>query len=300
MKDRWTNENIPDLSGKTAIVTGSNSGIGFEAAKALAKKDARVIMAVRNIEKGEEAAKEIRDAYADSIIVVAGLDLGSLESVKTFADKFNAENQRLDILINNAGVMMPPYSTTKDGFELQFGTNHLGHFALTGLLLPLLVKTEDSRVVNVSSAGHKAGKINFEDLHSKNSYNKMKAYGQSKLANLLFTYELQRKLENAGSGTLVTAAHPGWTITNLQRHSGGLSFLNPVFGQKQQVGALPTLRAAVGADVKGSDYYGPRGFMEMQGAPVKVKSNDRSHDTETARRLWEVSEDLTGVVYSFN
>jgi NAD(P)-dependent dehydrogenase (short-subunit alcohol dehydrogenase family) len=300
MKDRWTNENIPDLSGKTAIVTGSNSGIGFEAAKALAKKDARVIMAVRNIEKGEKAAKEIMDAYADSIIVVAELDLGSLESVKTFANKFNAENQRLDILINNAGVMMPPYSTTMDGFELQFGTNHLGHFALTGLLLPLLIKTENSRVVNVSSSGHKAGKINFEDLHSNNSYNKMKAYGQSKLANLLFTYELQSKLENAGSGTLVTAAHPGWTITNLQRHSGGLNFLNPVFGQKQQMGALPTLRAAVGADVKGSYYYGPRVFLEMQGAPVKVKSNDRSHDTETARRLWEVSEDLTGVVYSFN
>ena len=236
----------------------------------------------------------------DGIRRIAELDLGSLASVRSFSDEFLRQNDRLDMLINNAGVMMPPYEKTTDGFELQFGTNHLGHFALTGLLLPLLLKTEGSRVVNVSSTGHKAGKIIFEDLNSERSYNKMKAYGQSKLANLLFTYEFQRKLEDAGSGTLVTAAHPGWTITNLQRHSSGLNFLNPVFGQKSHMGALPTLRAAVDTDVKGSDYFGPGGFMEMQGTPIKVKSNDRSHDTETARQLWEVSEKLTGVVYSFN
>jgi len=299
MKNHWTTENIPSLNGKTAIVTGSNSGIGFETAKALAAKGARLNIAVRNIEKGKKAADAIRNEFPDADIKVSDLDLGSLASVGAFSEDFIKKNQRLDILINNAGVMMPPYGTTADGFELQFGTNHLGHFTLTGLLLPLLLKTGGSRVVNVSSAMHRRGKINFEDLDSKQSYNKMTAYGQSKLANLLFTYELQRRFENAGSDSLSTAAHPGWTRTNLQQHSGGLRFLNPVLGQKPPMGALPTLRAATGTDASGGDYYGPRGFMEMKGTPVKVKSNGLSHNIDTARRLWDVSEELTGVVFQF-
>ena len=299
MKDRWTTDNIPHLTGKTVIVTGANSGIGFETAKALALKGAAVALAVRNTEKGEAAAREIQKNYPDAGLTVAELDLGSLESVKCFADLFIKTNRRLDLLVNNAGVMMPPFETTEDGFELQFGTNHLGHFALTGLLLPLLIRTEGSRVVNVSSAMHKRGRINFDDLNSRMSYSKAAAYGQSKLANLLFTYELQRKLENAGSGTIAAAAHPGWTITNLQRYSGGARFLNPVFGQNPHMGALPTLRAAVDAGVKGGEYFGPGGFMEMKGFPVKVESNGKSHEIETASRLWEVSEELTGVVYKF-
>ena len=299
MKEHWTTENIPSLAGKTAIVTGSNSGIGFEAAKALAAKNAKVIMACRNTEKGEKAAAEIRSLYPGSNIIVAELNLGHLASVRTFAGNFLQENDRLDMLINNAGIMMPPYGKTTDGFELQFGTNHLGHFALTGLLLPLLLKTGESRVVNVSSSAHKAGKINFDDLGSEQSYAKMKAYGQSKLANLLFTYELQRRFDAAGSGSIASAAHPGWSSTNLQRHSGTLNWLNPVFGQKASMGALPTLRAATGTDVRGGDYYGPGGFMEMKGSPYRVESNDRSHDTETARQLWEVSEKMTGVSYTF-
>jgi len=299
MKNHWTTENIPNLKGKTAIVTGSNSGIGFETAKAIAAKGARLNMAIRNIEKGKKAADAILKEFPDADIKVTDLDLGSLASVTAFSESFVKKNQRLDILVNNAGVMMPPYGTTVDGFELQFGTNHLGHYALTGLLLPLLIKTKRSRVVNVSSYAHKAGKINFDDLDSKQNYNKMAAYGQSKLANLLFTYELQRRFENAGSDSLATAAHPGWTQTNLQRHSGGARFLNPVFWQKPPMLALPTLRAATGTDASGGDYYGPRGFMEMQGTPVKVKSNGLSHDIDTARRLWDVSEELTGVVFHF-
>ena len=299
MKEHWNTEKIPSLTGKTAIVTGSNSGIGFEAAKALAAKNAKIIMACRNIENGEKAATEIRSLFPDSNIIVSELDLGSLASVRAFAGNFLKENDRLDMLINNAGIMMPPYGKTTDGFELQFGTNHLGHFALTGLLLPLLLKTGESRVVNVSSSAHKAGKINFDDLGSEQSYAKMKAYGQSKLANLLFTYELQRRFDAAGSGSIASAAHPGWSSTNLQRHSGTLNWLNPVFGQKASMGALPTLRAATSTDVRGGDYYGPGGFMEMKGSPYRVESNDRSHDTETARRLWEVSEKMTGVSYTF-
>jgi len=299
MKNHWTTENIPNLRGKTAIVTGSNSGIGFETAKAMVAKGASLKMAIRNIEKGKKAADLILKEFPDADISVSELNLGSLASVKAFSENYLKENRRLDFLINNAGVMMPPYGTTLDGFELQFGTNHLGHFALTGLLLPLLLKTKGSRVVNVSSYAHKAGKINFDDLDSKQDYNKIAAYGQSKLANLLFTYELQRKFENAGSECLATASHPGWTETNLQQHSGGLRFLNPVFGQKPSMGALPTLRAATGTDALGGDYYGPRGFMEMKGTPVKVKSNGLSHDIDTARRLWDVSEELTGVVFHF-
>ena len=296
---RWTFDSIPGQSGRTVIVTGANSGIGYETARMLAAKNARVILACRNISKGQEAVDKIRRIIPGAEVEAMHLDLGSLASVREFAEKILNQEDRLDLLINNAGVMMPPYGLTKDGFELQFGTNHLGHFALTGLLLPLILKTKGSRVVNVSSAMHKRGKIQFEDLNSEKTYNKPSAYGQSKLANLLFTYELQRKLTESGSGTLATASHPGWTRTNLQRHTGIFENLNPLFGQKPGMGALPTLRAACAEDAEGGDYYGPGGFMEMSGPPVKVASNERSHDPDTAGKLWEVSEKLTGVTYRF-
>ena len=299
MKDRWTTENIPGLKGKTALITGSNTGIGYEAALAMAGKGAEVILAVRNTGKGEAAASRIKAAHPDADVKVRELDLGSLESVKAFAESFVKDYKSLDFLINNAGVMMPPYGKTKDGFELQWGTNHLGHFSLTGLLMPLLVKTSGARIVNVSSTAHKFGKINLEDLNSESSYDKSRAYGQSKLANLLFTYELQRKLEAAGLDIRVTAAHPGWTVTDLQRHSGTARFLNPVFGQKANMGALPTLRAAIDDSANGGDYFGPGGFMEMRGTPVEVKSNARSHDRDVARRVWEISEESTGVKFQF-
>jgi NAD(P)-dependent dehydrogenase (short-subunit alcohol dehydrogenase family) len=297
MKNRWTIDNIPDQKGRTVIVTGANSGIGYEAARALAGKNAKTIMACRNIAKGEEAASEIRSEYTSAMVEVMDLDLGNLDSVRRFANTFKKTNKRLDLLINNAGVMMPPYGKTSDGFELQFGINHLGHFALTGLLLPLLIKTGGSRIVTVSSTAHKAGRMNFDDLQSEQSYKKMAAYGQSKLSNLLFTYELQRRFESAGVSSIATAAHPGWTTTNLQRHVGGARFLNPLFGQKQDMGALPTLRAAIDEDARGSDYFGPSGLYEMQGYPVKVKSNGHSHNTDNARKLWDVSEKLTGVTF---
>ncbi len=300
MKEKWTTNDIPELTNKIAVVTGANSGIGYEAAKILALKNARVIMACRNLQKGEDAASQIQKDYPEAMISVEELDLGSQQSIRDFAENYLGENQRLDLLINNAGVMMPPYGKTSDGFELQFGTNHLGHFALTGLLLPMLIKTPGSRVVNVSSAAHKSGKINFDDLNSVVSYNKMKAYGQSKLANLLFTYELQRRFKAAGSESIATAAHPGWTETNLQRHAGGFKILNPVFGQSGSMGALPTLRAACDPEASGSEYFGPAGFMEMKGYPVRVESNTRSHDQETAKRLWDVSEEMTGVKFKFS
>lgn len=294
---KWTNNEIPDLTGKIAIVTGANSGLGYETAKALSAKNAEVIMACRNMEKGNEAAKNIQDEKQDVKLQVMKLDLSDLLSVKDFADIFKQKYSKLDLLINNAGVMMPPYSKTKDGFELQIGTNHLGHFALTGLLFDILLKTEKSRIVSVSSMAHKWGEINFDDLNLEQKYNKTEAYGQSKLANLLFTYELQRKLEKAGSNAIAVASHPGWTQTNLQRHTGFFRFLNPLMGQKQEHGAWPTLMAATYQETKGADYYGPGGFKEMKGHPKKVESNAKSHDKDVAARLWKLSEDLTGVKF---
>jgi NAD(P)-dependent dehydrogenase (short-subunit alcohol dehydrogenase family) len=232
------------------------------------------------------------------MVIVKQLDLSDLASVNSFAQGFHSEYDRLDMLINNAGVMAIPYEKTADGFERQFGTNHLGHFALTGLLLDLLLSTENSRVVTVSSTGHRTGRINFEDLNSEESYSKWGAYGQSKLANLLFAYELQRSLAAVGSTTISAAAHPGYTATNLQ--SGTIfRFLNPIMAQSQEMGALPTLYAAVADDVNGGDYIGPGGFMEQRGYPKKVHSNGSSHDEMIARKLWQVSEEMTGVKFDF-
>lgn len=298
-KYNWTAENIPDQNGRIAIVTGSSSGIGFEAARALANKGAKVIIAVRNSKKGEIAKSNIIAQNKNADLEVMTVDLADLSSVKNFTDEYKKKYDKLDILINNAGVMIPPYSKTKDGFELQFGTNHLGHFALTLQLLDLIEKTPASRIVNVASAAHKYGKINFEDLTwEKRKYKAWKAYGDSKIANLYFTTELANRL--IGKNTLVTAAHPGWTATDLQRHSGLFEFLNQFFAMKQGQGALPTLRAALDENVKSGDYFGPDGWQEWKGYPVKVDTNKLAKDTSVAKKLWDVSEELTKVKFNLN
>lgn len=297
--ETWTTDDIPDQSGKVAIVTGANSGIGYETALVLAEKGAAVVMACRNLQKAEPAADEIRQSNPPGEVVVMELDLGDLDAVRRFAAAFQERYDRLDLLINNAGIMMPPYGKTAQGFETQIGVNHLGHFALTGLLLDLLLQTPQSRVVTVSSGAHRYGRIDFDDLHwERKAYKPNPAYGQSKLANLLFTYELQRKLTAAGKDTIAVAAHPGWTETNLQRHSGLAAFLNPFLAQPQPMGAPPTLMAATGPRVRGGDYYGPDGLMEMRGYPTLVQSSDASHNLAAARQLWEVSEQLTGVHFA--
>ena len=295
---KWTQKDIPDQSGKTVIVTGANTGLGFQDARALATKGAKVIMACRNEEKGKAALQRILDEKPSGSAEISKLDLSSLDSIREFAARFKADNDRLDLQINNAGVMMPPFGTTADGFELQFGTNHLGHFALTGLLIDLLLKTEGSRVVNVSSMAHRYGKMDFDDLQWINRpYKKVQSYGQSKLANLMFTFELQRRLEAKGATTLTAVAHPGWTATDLQRHSGLFDFLNPVLAMKPEQGALPTLYAATAPEVKGGDYFGPGGFQEMRGYPKRVGTSKAAQDIADAGRLWRISEELTGVAY---
>ncbi|KUI36361.1 short-chain dehydrogenase [Mycobacterium sp. IS-1496] len=296
---RWTADEIPDQSGRTAIVTGANTGLGLATAEALAGRGAHVVLAVRDTEKGEQAAGEITAAHPDATVTVQSLDLGSLRSVRAAAEALGAEFPRIDLLINNAGVMYPPKQTTEDGFELAFGTNHLGHFALTGLLLGNLLATPNSRVVTVSSVGHRIlAEIHFDDLQWERSYNRVGAYGQSKLANLLFTYELQRRL--GGGNTIAVAAHPGVSNTELLRHLHVPSVFNPLIGlvtQSPAMGALPTLRAATDPGVRGGQYYGPGGLGQTRGYPKLVDSSGQSHDEELARRLWAVSEELTGVTF---
>ena len=297
--NKWNTNNIPDQQGKVVIVTGSSSGIGFQDAKVLAEKNAEVIIAVRNQAKAARAADKIRANYKDALVTLMILDLADLNSVRRFAEEFKQQYSRLDILINNAGVMVPPYSKTKDGFELQFGTNHLGPFALTGLLFDLLKNTGNSRIISVSSNAHKFGNINFEDLSwEKRKYSPWRAYGDSKLANLYFIYELKRKIEEANLKIKAAAAHPGWTSTELQRHSGFIiNFLDKIYAQSIEMGALPTLYAATAADVENGNYYGPSGWGEWRGYPKKVESNSLSHNSEIAKRLWEVSGKLTGISY---
>jgi NAD(P)-dependent dehydrogenase (short-subunit alcohol dehydrogenase family) len=285
----WSTTDIPDMTGRTAIVTGANSGIGRAAARALAGAGARVVLAVRDTAKGRDAA-----ATMPGETEVRELDLASLASVREFAAAWQGD---LDLLINNAGVMAPPFARTADGFELQFGTNHLGHFALTNLLLGHIT----GRVVTVSSTAHRMGSIDFDDLNwERKPYRAWRAYGQSKLANLLFTAELQRRLTAAGSPVLATAAHPGYAATNLQFHSGrrALDLVsmvgNRLLAQDEDGGALPTLYAAT-ADIPGDSFAGPGGFMEQRGAPKLVGRTDAARDADVARRLWDVSEELTGV-----
>jgi NAD(P)-dependent dehydrogenase (short-subunit alcohol dehydrogenase family) len=286
---------IPDQSGRSAVVTGANSGIGFETARALAAKGARVVLACRSEERGRDAERRLRAAVPDADARFEPLDLGSLASVRAFAEKLRASEPRLDLLVNNAGVMMPPYGKTADGFETQLGTNHLGHFALTGLLLGALRATPGSRIVTVSSLAHFWGRIDFDDLQSERSYNPTRAYGQSKLANLLFVRELARRLAAAGSDTVAAAAHPGSTRTELQRHSGLMNAVVKVFSQTPPEGALPTLYAATAPGVRGGDYFGPSGFAGCLGPPGPARSSPRAKDAAAARRLWDVSEQLTGV-----
>ena len=286
----FTASDVPDLTGRTVVVTGANSGIGRAAAHVFAGRGARVVLAVRSLEKGREAA-----ATMTGQVEVRRLDLADLASVRAFAEDFT---DPVDLLVNNAGVMIPPLTRTADGFELQFGTNHLGHFALTNLLLPRVRE----RVVTVSSTGHRAGSIDFDDINwERRNYRAMPAYSQSKLANLLFTAELQRRLTELGSPVIATAAHPGIAATNLLRPDGRrLRVLAEkvigLFAQSDEDGALPTLYAAV-ADVPGNSYAGPGGFLGGRGAPKLVGRSARARDEGTARRLWTVSEELTGVTF---
>ncbi|MBP2325847.1 NAD(P)-dependent dehydrogenase (short-subunit alcohol dehydrogenase family) [Kibdelosporangium banguiense] len=298
----WTTADIPGQQGRTAVITGANTGLGFETAKALAAKGASVILAVRNADKGKAAANQITAAGPGADVTVHQLDLTSLDAIRRSTDELRTKLDRIDLLINNAGVMYTPKQRTADGFELQFGTNHLGHFAFTGLLLDLLLPVPDSRVITVSSVGHRIrAKINFDDLQWDSSYSRVAAYGQSKLANLMFTYELQRRLSGKGK-TIAAAAHPGASNTELMRNMPaalrGLSaVIAPLITQSAEAGALPTLRAATDPNVLGGQYYGPSGLGEARGKPVLVKSSQQSHDVEIQRRLWTVSEELTGVKF---
>ncbi|AQA06167.1 short-chain dehydrogenase [Mycobacterium sp. MS1601] len=300
---KWTEADVPDQSGRTAIVTGANTGLGFETAKVLAARGAKVVIAVRNVDKGKAAVAQILGSVPRADITVAPLDLGSLQSVRTAAAELKESHPRIDLLINNAGVMYPPKQTTSDGFELQFGTNHLGHFALTGLLLENLLPVAGSRVVVVGSIAHNIrADIHFDDLQWERSYNRVAAYGQSKLANLMFAYELQRRLATAGAPTIAVAAHPGVSNTELMRHLPGTSLpivnrLADLVTNSPAVGALATLRAATDPNVTGGQYYGPDGFRELMGHPKLVTSNKLSHDVAVQERLWSVSEELTGVRY---
>jgi NAD(P)-dependent dehydrogenase (short-subunit alcohol dehydrogenase family) len=304
-KENWTTENIPDLAGKVIIVTGGNSGLGYESVKAFAEKGAEVVLASRSVEKGETAKKEIGAVKGN--ISVLQLDLMDFSSIKGFSEKFQQKYNRLDVLLNNAGIMTTPYFLTKDGLEAQMGTNHFGHFVLTGLLFGLIKNTPDSRIVNVSSMAHKQGKMDFGNLLFENGkgYSPIKSYGRSKLANLLFTYELQRRMAASAIKSIAIAAHPGVSTTNLFQHiekKWYFKLFSPLmspFMQSQEMGALPQIRASVDENVKGDDYYGPDGFNEMKGFPVLVKSNAASHNLEDARKLWEVSEKITGVSFQF-
>ena len=299
---KWTAADIPDQTGRTAVLTGANTGLGYETAAALAGRGARVVLGVRNLEKGRQAVARIAAATPGAEVELQELDLTSLESVRAAAAQLRSGHDRIDLLINNAGVMHTPKSTTKDGFELQFGTNHLGHFAFTGLLLDRLLPVAGSRVVTVSSIGHRIrAAIHFDDLQWDRRYSRVGAYGQSKLANLLFTYELQRRLAPHGT-TIAVAAHPGGSNTELMRNlprpiTAASALLVEPLMQGADLGALPTLRAATDPGVLGGQYFGPDGFQEIRGYPKVVASSGQSHDVELQRRLWAVSEELTGVVY---
>lgn len=306
MADRWTASDIPRQDGRAAVVTGANSGLGFETARELAGHGATVVLAVRDLDKGKAAADRITAAIPGGVspgaLEVRHLDLASLESVRAAAAEIRVAHPKIDLLVNNAGLMYPPRETTKDGFELQFGVNHLGHFALTGLLLDALLPVAGARIVTVSSVAHWArAAIHFDDLQWERSYSRVGAYAQSKLANLMFTYELQRRLAAAGAPTIAVAAHPGGSDTNLTRHfPAALRVLWPVLPiitQSAEMGALPSLRAATDPAVRGGQYYGPDGLFGTSGHPVVVTSSPRSHDAGVQRRLWAVSEELTRVTF---
>ncbi|GIX29729.1 MAG: short-chain dehydrogenase [Porticoccaceae bacterium] len=293
---RWSPLDLPEQRGRVAVVTGANSGLGLETARALAALGFRVVLAVRDRERGKAAARAIARGVQGADLRVAKLDLASLASVVRFADRLLARESRLDLLVNNAGVMAVPYGRTADGFERHLGINHLGHFALTAALFDLLAATPGARVVTVSSLAHRVGALDFADLHwQRRRYRRMQAYADSKLANLLFAFELARRLAASEYLLLSVAAHPGWSATRLQRHLPWLRIANPLLGQSPARGALPVLRAALDPEAGNGAYYGPEGIGELWGAPRPVAAHRRAHDPETARRLWEVSEQLTGL-----
>ena len=299
----WNLTNVSSQVGKVAIVTGANSGLGYETALALAAKDMKVILACRNLVKAEDAKEKIQQEQPNASIECRQIDLSSLNSVRDFSADFLKDYQQLDLLINNAGIMIPPFSLTEDGFESQMAANYFGHFLLTEGLLESLMKTPGSRIVSLSSIAHKRGKIQFDDLQFEQDYDAMKAYAQSKLACLIFAIELQRKLDKAGSTTLSLAAHPGISDTELMRHMPIWSrllvpFIGPFISHKPDKGALPTLRAALDARAQGGDYYGPNGKREFKGQPVKVKPRRKALDEDLGRQLWTISEELTNCTYS--
>jgi NAD(P)-dependent dehydrogenase (short-subunit alcohol dehydrogenase family) len=301
-QEGWTWAQVPDQTGRVAVVTGATSGTGFEAARILAACRATVVLACRNLPKAGEAARRIQALHPGARVEVQALDLASLASVRRAATEILARFDRLDLLLNNAGVMVPPHGKTEDGFETQLGTNHFGPFALTGLLLERLLATPGSRVVTMSSIAHRSGRIYADDMDFEGGYRAWAAYGQSKLANLLFAQELQRRLAAAGATTCSVAAHPGWARTELQRHAGWsrwlrIAGLEALLSQDAFGGAQPLLRAATDPSVTGGEYFGPSGFQELKGAPVGVRSTARSRDEGLQRWMWRRSEQRTGVVY---
>ena len=303
---RWSERDIPDLQGRTALVTGANSGLGLATAQALALRGAHVVLACRGADKAGAASALIRKAAPDARLDYLALDLSDLGSVRRAAEQYHAQHGTLDLLINNAGVMATPYGRTKDGFETQFGTNHLGHFVLTGLLLDTLLKTPASRVVTLSSIAHRTGDLPIDDLNwQKQKYSRSRAYGRSKLANLMFALELDRRLRQRGAHTLSVAAHPGYAATNIGFGGSSRTSLfgraitlgNVILAQPAALGALPTLYAATADGVKGGDYDGPDGPLQVRGYPVRVQGTARARDAALAARLWEASEAMTGFRY---
>jgi NAD(P)-dependent dehydrogenase (short-subunit alcohol dehydrogenase family) len=303
MSERWTAEKIPSQAGRTAVVTGANSGLGLAAARELARAGAEVVLACRDTAKGEEAVSSIRAEVPGAVVAVEELDLASLASVRAFAERVATELESVDLLINNAGVMAPPRRETADGFELQFGTNHLGHFALTGLLLGELEGRQGARVVTVASTAHRFGRIRFDDLQWERGYGRWRAYGQSKMANVLFGLELDRRLRAKGSAVASMLAHPGYAATNLQSAAPPavdrmvMKAANLLLAQSAEMGALPELYAATRPNLAGGLFIGPDGFDEQRGHPTVVAPARAGRDEEAARRLWEISEELTGVRY---
>ena len=297
----WDEARIPSQAGKIAIITGASGGLGLETAQALTRKGATVIIAVRSAEKGNKAKAAIRSSQPDADVHVMPLDLADLDSVRAFTESFASSYTSLDLLINNAGVMIPPYSQTKQGFELQMGTNHFGHYALTARLFTHLKGTPGSRIVNVSSSAHRMGNLNLDDLDwQERKYKPWQAYGDSKLANLYFTLELDRRIKEAGLDVVTTAAHPGLARTELDRTSGGVKLFFRLFGQDAVMGALPTLRAAADPQLQGGEYVGPGGRMKMKGYPVLEAPAPLAFNEKIAHQLWRISEERTGVTFDFS
>ena len=303
---KWTAEQMPSQSGKTILVTGANSGIGYQAALELARHGAHVILGCRSAAKGHAAVEQLRRESPGAAAELAVLDIASLASIRAFAAEFLTRERPLDVLVNNAGVMaLPRREVTADGFERQFGTNHLGHFALTGLLMPALLKTRAPRVVTVASLAHRNGRIDFANLQSERGYKPWDAYNASKLANLLFARELDRRAREAGWPLISVAVHPGVSRTKIVSNGPGanglkaivLNVVAPVLMQSEAMGALPTEYAATMPDVRGGEYIGPDGFKELKGYPTVVQPRPQALDEPTGRKLWEISEQLTGVVY---